>query len=191
MNNRKHCVWRVLWSKQKILKALFSKTKSCLVPFEKVGKSFSFLSFFFLFPKTKSCLVAFESVRIYLELPAFVSVSHWKHSYRPWNFRIINPLFYKQGIWCPVKGNDEPEVTELYAYHKYWTQRHGFNVGHFFQKQRLIIPQILLFTWPWEKNHKTRLCCQLGSSPSKAIHPYIQASQVVWLKCVPLGHKIA
>lgn len=136
MNNRKHCVWRVLWSKQKILKALFSKTKSCLVPFEKVGKSFSFLSFFFLFPKTKSCLVAFESVRIYLELPAFVSVSHWKHSYRPWNFRIINPLFYKQGIWCPVKGNDEPEVTELYAYHKYWTQRHGFNVGHFFPETK-------------------------------------------------------
>lgn len=69
---------------------------------------------------------------------------------------------------------------------------HGFNLGPFFiQKQRLIIPQILLFTWPWEKDHNTRLGCLLDSRPSKTIHPHIPASQDVWLKCVPLGHKTA
>lgn len=82
--------------------------------------------------------------------------------------------------------------SRSYVSQKHWAQTHGFNLGPFFiQKQRLIIPQILLFTWPWEKDHNTRLGCQLDSRPSKAIHPHIPASQDMWLKCVPLGHKTA
>ena len=71
-------------------KLYFLKQNHALSLLRKLEKLF--FSFFIPPPQTKSCLVASENIKIYLELPAFVSVSHSNHSYRALELQNNQPL---------------------------------------------------------------------------------------------------